>query len=379
LKTPFDVVASFLDKRGWKQVTELRGGSLKLLENPVHPGRQLVLPAENSVAGYEVALQIVLEKIAAMERRDVASIERELDAADTHKSPEGSDTLALRIVDSQSSVDTIPLTLATRALVEVENLIAIGARQSTGAAPYYKRIDNDISNALRGRAVFNHTKRGSFILTVSSPVFGPKEQLQIDESSTFSTESRRALYSVARSLHAVTKAINENKTTQFAEQTALLSAPVVSSNFCEAMAEISRCLESTEATIDFLWSGLAPVPLDILNREPVRISRAMAEDFSYIAAVLRPKDEILDSAFVATVESLSGDVGADGQRQGRVELAVLLPSGETVRASAELSKDWYLIADQAHIAGKGYIRIEGRLEPRPRVWVFTSIRQFGIN
>jgi hypothetical protein len=378
LKTPFDVVASFLDKRGWKEVSELRGGSLKLLENPAHPGRQLVLPVENSASGYEEALQIVLEKIATMERRDVASIERELDAADIHKSPEGSDTLALRILDSQSSVDTIPLTLATRALVEVENLIAIGARQSTVAAPYYKRIDNEISNAIRGRAVFNHTKRGSFVLTVSSPVFGPQEQLQIDDSSAFSTQSRRALYSVARGLHAVSEAINENKTVQFAEQTALSPAPVVSSNFCEAMAEISHCLDSAEATIDFLWSGLAPVPQDILNRKPARISQAMADDFSYIAAVLRPKDEILDNVFVATVESLSGDVGADGQRQGRVELAVLLPSGEKIRASAELSKDRYLIADEAHIAGQKYIRIEGRLEPRPRVWVFTSIRQFGI-
>jgi hypothetical protein len=378
MNIPASQIQQFLVRRGWHQLESQQLKNIVIFSNPAFRGRQLVLPNKANAADYEEALDLLLQKLADIESRSLDSIHNELERAQGDSAPEGSDAFSLRVLKAFNDDESIPLVLAKTTLTEVENLLAIGARQAEAPSAFYKRTDTKLSNDIRNQTVFNHTKRGSFVLTVSCPVVAPNEQLVIDVESKVSTNTRRAFLAISRGLTAVTGAIESHNVEQFAEAILSSELPVVSSNFCTALANLAANDTGEGISLGFEWSKLIPTPADISEGENILLTPAMADQFNYISRKLRPDETVLDDAFVGTVEALSGDVLPDGRRAGRVEFSIFLKDGSTVRASASLNPEQYKEADEAHIAGKKYVRISGTLEERARIWIFTQVKSFEL-
>lgn len=371
-------VTEFLTTRGW-QLSKLNSfPELLTFTHQIFGGRQLFLPVNESASDYKDALQILLTKLAVLERKNVAAITGELECTDVRDTSSITDGLALRILRTVSNDASIPLSLANAVISETEVVLMAGSCTAENPQHYYRRIDNKISNEIYDRSVFNHTQRGSFVMSVSCPIAGVGEQLGFGLDPNEWTKSRRAFVSIYRGMRSLTGAINDDRVEQFSDETLASTSPMVSSNFCEALANIVSKDSGDGIKVGFEWSPYVPLPADISVESPILLTQAMSDGLYLISGALRPKQSPLDDDFIGTVEALRGDVTESGKRAGAVEFSLLLKDGLSIRASAFLTPEQYKLADEAHIGGARYISIAGKLDPHPRVWVFAEIRSFSL-
>lgn len=367
-------VFRFLIQRGWKETPLPKFPLLFTYTHPLFGDRQLFIPKDESASDYDDALNVLISKLAVIEGREHYELKRQLEKTDEGGTSSLQDRLALRIVKSLSDEDSIPLSMANTVISESQTLLMVGSCMAENPQRYYRRIDNKISADVYSRSVFNHTQKGSFIMSISCPILAQGEQLGFGPDFDRSTKSRKAFISIYRGMDHLARAVSEGNVTRFSDEILGSSSPVVSSNFCEALASIISRDSSEGMTVAFSWSPYIALPKDLGG--PLQFFPSMADDIYRIAEAIRPEEESLDDSFIGTVEALRGDVTSTGERAGVVEFLLFLKDGSTIRANAFLDIDQYRIADRAHIGGAKYIAISGKLNPHPRVWVFESVRSF---
>lgn len=379
MKFPISNILILLTSRGWSSVENLSfKENLFLFTNPSFPNRELTLPTKENASDYEDALMLLLSKLAAIEKQPIENLVREMETVREGHLPLSADSLVLRIVKAIDDGEGIPLTLARTALTETEVLIMAASCQAQKPATYYRRIDNKISSALLERAVFNHTRYGSFILSVSCPILAPGEQLQLGLERNDLPVTRKAFNSLHAGIGELEAAILDKKHIQFADDILVSTNPLVSANLTQAIGNIAASDTGGGVEFGFSWSELIKPSVDNDSRKIVTFSRNDAAQIYEIAERLRPQEAALTNRFVGTVEALRGDLTDGGKRAGWIELALLLPDIGWIRATAELTEAEYKLADAAHIDGAQFVAITGTVEPRPRVWMFSSIEKFEL-
>lgn len=371
-------VEAFLKARGWTLAQIDSFPTLFAFTHPAMAGRQLFLPKDFNAPDYGDAIHTLLTKLATIERIDFRTLADRLERTDAELVIGSEDSMALRVLKMVSSEDSIPLSLAHAIVRETETLLRAGSCTAENPQPFFRRVDNKISNDVCDRAVFNHTKRGSFILSISCPIAGTGEQLGFGFDPSQWTKSRRAFVAIYRGIRALTDAINSDELQRFSDEQLATEAPIVSSNFCQAFANIVCNDPGDGISVGFEWSPYIPLPPDISAGSSILVTPSMANGLYTISEHLRPKDSSVEDVFIGTVEALRGDVTNTGERAGAVEFSLLLKDGARIRATALLDVEQYKLADDAHIAGARYISISGKLEPHPRVWVFESVKSFSL-
>lgn len=369
---------NFLKARGWVRKTLDQFPELWTFIHPLWGERQIFLPINEKAPDYEDALRSLILKLAAIEHTEYRIIADQLERTAVGEISSPQDGMAMRILKTIRNEESIPLSLAHAVIRETETILMSGSCMAENSQPFFRRIDNKISNEIRERAIFNHTRRGSFILSVSCPIAGVGEQLGFGFDSNQWTKSRRAFVAIYRGIKALTEAIESNEINRFSEDQLESESPIISSNFCEAFANIVSNDPGDGIKIEFDWSPYVPIPLDIDVETTILVTPVMSESLYKISEVLRPKESSIEDVFIGTVEALRGDVTSTGERAGAVEFQLLLKDGTPIRASAILTQEQYKLADEAHIAGARYISISGRLEPHPRVWTFEYIKSFSL-
>lgn len=377
MKFPISHITVLLTSHGWKK-TERGSFSdhLLLFTNHNFPSRELTLPVQEDAPDYEDALSLLLSKLASIEKQPFENLVKELETTREGHLPLSADSLILRIVKPTNDGDGIPLTLARTALVETEVLIMAASCQAERPATYYRRIDNKVSNSLLDRAVFNHTRYGSFILSVSCPLLAVGEQLQLGLEQTDLPITRKAFYALYTGIGGLEAAIADRKHVQFANDILGSTTPLISANLAQAIGNIAASDTGGGVEFGISWSELIK---PTIGNDPDRVmafSHNDAAQLYEVAEKLRPQEAAHKNRFVGTVEALRGDLTDGGKRAGWIELALLLPDIGWIRATAELTEAQYKLADAAHINGAQFVAITGTVEPRPRVWVFSSIEQF---
>lgn len=377
MKFPISHISHLLSSHGWQVIDKARFNQhLLLFTNARFPGRELSLPNSESAPDYEDAVAILISKLAILEKQTIEKLTRELVTAREGQTPQSADSLILRVVEPCEDGEGIPLTLARTALTETEVLILAASCQTQRPETYYRRIDNKISSALLARAVFNHTRYGSFVLSVSCPILATGEQLPLGLDKDDLPVTRKTFMTLHTGIAELETAIAERKHIQFADDVLASSSPHLSANIAQAIGNIAAADTSGGVEFGFTWSELIKPTAENYSERVVRFSQNDTAQIYEVADRLRPQEASHTNRFVGTVEALRGDVTDDGKRAGWVELALLLPNVGLIRAAAELTEDQYKLADTAHIRGAQFIAITGTVEPRPRVWVFSSIEKF---
>jgi hypothetical protein len=371
-------ITQFLTLRGWGVETLDKFPQLLTFTHPMFPRRQLFLPSSEAASDFDDAVHFLLTKLAAIERKELHDVKIQLERTDGSNTSDLKDSMALRILKSVSDEESIPLTLANAVIRETEVILMVGSCMAENAQHHYRRIDNKISNDIYNRSVFNHTQRGSFIMSVSCSILAVGEQLGLGFDSNGWTKSRRAFVTIYRGMKHLTDAISADQEQKFSDEMLASTSPSVSSNFCAALANIISRDSGDGIKVGFDWSPYVPLPYDVDIEAPIHFSPFMSEGLYRISDALLPKALSLDDSFVGTVEALQGDVTTTGERAGGVEFLLLLKDGTTIRASASLSVEQYRLADKAHIEGARYVSIAGKLDSHPRVWIFESIRSFSL-
>ena len=377
MKFPISHIRFFLMSHGWQLVDKAKFNEhLLLFTNIRFPGRELSLPNNESAADYEDAVSILLAKLAAIEKQTTEKLIREIASARESQLPNSVDSLILRVVQPCVDGEGIPLTLARTALTETEVLILAANCQAQKPATYYRRIDNRLSSALLARAVFNHTRYGSFVLSVSCPILAAGEQLPLGLETNDLPQTRKTFLALHTGIAELESALHQRKHIQFADDVLASINPHLSANIAQAVGNIAASDTGGGVEFGFTWSELIQPEADRFSQKAVKFSQNDTAQIFEVADRLRPQEASHTNRFVGTVEALRGDLTEGGRRAGWIELALILPDVGWIRAAAELTEDQYTKADAAHISGAQFIAITGTVEPRPRVWVFSSIELF---
>jgi len=229
------------------------------------------------------------------------------------------------------------------------------------------------------KSKFRHTEQGSFILKVSSPVNALEFQGNLfDENMPF---ARQTTLTINQAMSQLVTAIQGDTLPQLVDSIKEDPKPKVSSNLCKAIMNFHEEHGDFDLFVKFNWAGILALPPEIIVDNTIKIQKDYFSRIDEVRKELRNTEQQnkQEDVFIATVELLAGEIGAEGRRSGDVILN-LYQEGEIIKAHINLNPEQYALADAAHMNPGIYIKIKGKLNPgnQPRnisdVDVFELLR-----
>ncbi len=361
--------------RGWQlKINTKRWSVLTRLDNP---NAEFSIPLDVSSSDYQRALELSFEALALAENLTSEQLWDILNYGQPQKSL-SVDRFRLRTAIGNPQSESIPLQTAKAFLSSTEELVRIAATAiHQPGHKSYLRTDNALSKLLVGATRFEHTRKGSFILSVSSNVFALDKDQQLGGDERLDPTTRRVYAHLYKSLTRLADAVISNRIGELIDETLKSVHPLVNANECEALAELTEHLQESNVEINFEWATAVPV----LMLEPadriVSFAQGMTGQLEEIAYALRERSDDEAGVFFGTVEQMLGDEVTDVGRAGPVMLLVMT-NGRPIKAKAELNAAQYQIALDAHARGRQYVRVEGLLQFSPRVSHFEGAVDFKL-
>ncbi|WDR90338.1 hypothetical protein [Burkholderia ambifaria] len=360
----------FLKAHGWSLLEQALRDRLYVLENKKFPSRQLVFPMDLSAPDYMESVDLAITKLSTLTDQSTQAI-----ATKIHSLKD--DVLRLRVFfDGNDNV--LPLSFAGALVNSTEKLLKSAACTALRPRTHHPRLTLNEASQFVDAARFGQTELGSFVLRVACPINSMEAQGSLDLGGEDAPFVRQVTLVLQRALSQLTTAIEADTLDILVEDLKGSSAPLISSNLCEAIAGMHDDQVNNSLDIGFDWSVMRRTP-DGISDHPIRIQRDYFSRIEEVRRELRAQDLHEEDAFIGTVERLDGEMSTDGRRSGQVVLSLLLPDeGETVRVRTVLSADDYAKADRAHMTNGAYVRVVGRLRPGRQPRQLTDMSSFEL-
>lgn len=373
--TPEKLVAptdlrDFLKAAGWTLVEEALRDRLYAFRNSAHQRRQLAFPMDSTAPDYADSVASVLQKLSDLTGETASALR-------SRASFVKDDVMRVRIHAGNAIDQSLPLGFAASLVQNTEKMLRSAACTVLRPRVHHPRLSFHEAMQLVERSRFGHTEGGSFVLRVACPIHGIDAQGALDAGGTVAPFVRRVTSTLQRALASLTDAIESDRLDRLVDEQKGSRSPLLSSNLCEAVAEMHDDLIDNALDVSFDWSALHPVEDEL--RRPIRIQRDYFARIEEVRRELRAVELYQKDTFVGTVEGLDGDLNADGRRSGEVFLSLLLrDEGETVRARTMLSTEDYIKADRAHMTSGAYVRVYGHLQPGRQPRQLTDVSSFEV-
>lgn len=360
----------YLKVQGWTVLEEALKDRLYVLENINFPRRQLVYPMDLSAPDYRESLDRVIEKLGEITGQRLEKLVSKVQALKD-------DVLSLRIFfDGNDS--SLPLGFAATLVQNTEKLLKATACTVLRPRMHHPRLSLTEANQFVEKARFQQTENGSFVLKVACPVHSMEIQGSLGMNDSDAPFVRQVTLALQSSLFKLTSAIEADTLDALVSSLKSESAPLISSNLCEAISAMHDEMVDNSLDVGFDWSALHAVPQSVSQRT-IRIQRDYFSRIEEVRRELRTQEQHEEDSFIGTVERLDGVMDESGRRSGDVILALLLPDeGETIRSKVSLSADDYSKADAAHMSNGAYVRVTGRLRPGRQPRQLTDISSFEL-
>jgi hypothetical protein len=377
MTTPATIIAptdlrDFLKSTGWTLIDEALKDRLYAFRNDAYERRQLVFPMDSAAPDYTEAVAIVLDKLGVLTGETVPALR-------TRAQFVKDDVMYVRVHAEGSIEQSLPLSFAASLVQSSAKLLKAAACTVLRPRVRHPKLTLQEATQLINKARFGHTEPGSYVLRIACPIDAIDAQglLPTAESET-APFVRRVTSTLQRSLFRLTSAIEADRLDALIDEQKAAEAPLLSSNFCEAVQAMHDDLIDNSLDVGFDWSALHPVQ-DATLRCRVRIQRDYFRRIEAVGRELRADEQHEDGPFIGTVERLAGDLDKDGRRSGEVILLLLLPDeDEMVSAKLTLSPADYAKADQAHMSKGAYVRIMGVLRPGRQPRQLTDVTSFEV-
>lgn len=366
---PIDL-RDYLKSLGWSLRPEALADRVFLLENEYYPGRQLTFPMDVSAPDYPEAVLLVLEKMSPLLQVAPEQILERLRFAKD-------DVIRLRIISPYHGDSFLPFEFASELVAAARKMIKSAACTVLKPRIHHPRLTLADANELTEKSRFGHTEPGSFLLKIALPLNALDIQPTLGLHEEPAPFVRRVTEAIFRSLESLVGAIEADRTTELVSQLKNEESPMLSSNFCDAVANLHNEQLNNDFELLVDWSALLPQP------RRARMSRVLVggDYFSRISEVgreLKSAHKPEEEMFVGTVERLEGEMSRDGRRSGDVVLSLLLPDGDPVLARTTLDAEQYVVADRAHMQEGAYVSVMGRLEPGRQPRRLTQVSNFAV-
>lgn len=286
------------------------------------------------------------------------------------------DTLRYRITTARREDDTLPLPFAAALVQGAQQMLLASACTVMKPQIHHPRLHRTEAQQLVENARFGQTEQGSFVLKVSCPIDALDVQGYLPWDEVPLPFVRMATITVKRALHELVDAVETDTLGQLVERAKHDEAPLLSSNFCEAVTRLYDHDIRNAVEVSFAWAVGAALPQADRRRDIIRIQGDYFARIEEVRRELRATERHQDDTFNGTMERLDGEISTDGRRSGEVIVSLLLREGESVRARLTLSPDHYAEADRVHMIDGAYVKVTGRLHPGRQPRLFSHIRHF---
>lgn len=359
----------YLKSHGWSLLERAIQDRLYVLQHATLPQRQLTFPMDSSAPDYADSVHSVLEKLSTISGQTLSSIPDRIRCV-------RDDVVRLRVF-SDGNDTTLPLSFASTLVDSTAKLLKAAACTVLRPRTHHPRLTLTEAAQFVDRARFGQTEGGSYVLQIACPLNAMEVQgsLNLGEETPF---VRQVTLTLQRALSQLALAVETDRLVQLVDDLRASSAPLVSSNLCEALAGMHDDLVDNSLDVGFEWSLMKALPASFQPRS-VRLQRDYFSRIEEVRRELRSIEANEAETYIGTVERLEGEMSDDGRRSGTVVLALLLPDeGEIVRARTVLNAADYAEADRAHMTNGAYVRVIGRLRSGRQPRQLTDMSAFGV-
>jgi len=357
--------------QGWTLLKEAAKDRIYLMTNSQFGHRQLVFPMDTTAPDYSEAIELVVEKLAAIENRSPKAVFKSLLEV-------GDDAIAFRITTQRPDERSLPLAFVGEMVTGAQQLLLASACTVLRPQSHHPRLNRAEAQQLLEMARFRHTQPGSFVLNVSCPVQGLDVQAPLLQDEVEAPFVRRTTLALRRSLGELVNAIETDALEAFVDSAKKSPSPIISSNLCEALARFEDESLKNSVEIGVTWAASIPKPPEEKQVSVVRIQHDYFPRIEEVRRELRSNEQHLEDVFIGTVERLDGEMGPDGKRSGEVVFSILTSEGEQVRVKANLSSGQYADADKAHMTEGVFVKVAAKLHPGRQPRQLSDIESFEL-
>ena len=290
---------------------------------------EIIVPHRDTVGGYAAGMAEAVAVLAVVEERSQLDVFHDLAGT-------GADVIRL---SSMNGAAKVPLSLrqSTEFLNDSYSLLAAAARSAERPrAAYRGPLSADVAEFLGHVRPLPGYCEG-YELTLHSPVpMGLETQLPLEFGDDFHAPfPRRATLKLAEALEHSTAAVAAAMTEDSLASFGRAVSHGVSSNLCDAVAELAREGEGVE--IGVAWAGVRPQSQHPSPASTFRFTRHSADILSEAARSFRLNEPFLDESVVAQVVRLERQ---PEEFDGRATL-LYVSEGRPIRMQAEFDKEIY--------------------------------------
>ena len=208
------------------------------------------------------------------------------------------DVLRARSFSLVGHDDSLPLDIASEWISRMRQLLAASAYTENEPRPFFEKtglLGSDFAHRCR----FGHTFKGSFGISIESPVF---TNLPIPglESLVVQPFERRVFERIARGIRSLQDAINSDSIDILLES----YSTGLNANMCRALSEAYEAVEGRRIEYLFAWNSEIPVAEDLSGLNPF-IFDARAYKFTKATALqLEQQDDYEEQLIVGKIYQL---------------------------------------------------------------------------
>jgi hypothetical protein len=346
-------IAAYLGAHGWEPV-ERRAESVRwTLAEAAGRARSVVLVRDPDDPDYEDFTTVLLARLRDVERRDTDAILHDILVA-------GRDTLMLRVAAPAVASGEVAVAYGTELFGGVRDLLVASGRSLAKTRANFAGPTPDVVMDLLKRMTFGETKRGSYTLTVRTPV--DQQLVFSDEPATLALERQ----TIARTMEAVAAAQTAGAQLEDEDVVDESIEHGLSAQLCKALSRIDPATTGVRVDLSAEWAAGLPVPaMDV--PKSVALHSADFAHLRYLGETLgkiMPVEEFPLNGWIKKIEynalwESRGTVTVEGRVKGR---------RRDIRLELE-GRDF----EEAHrLTGHGHVLACGTLEKAGRAWVLTN-------
>jgi hypothetical protein len=334
--TPLNVIG-YLRSNGWLKFSEVRG-RFSVWVHPKHPEAEILVPVTRDVRDYVTQISEALQELESVENRSQLEILKDL-----HSS--GFDVIRLAAQGASTLDGTVKIDAGVQLFEQARELLMSAACATIKPRPVFHSRKPQQAIDYMAKARLGQTERGSYVLTILSPV---SPQLNFhSETDLFPEEpfERSVVRTLSGSVELAMIAAEISATSASQDFEPFLSSVEggVSANLCEAIAGFFGTIDASAIDLSVVWSLNRPIPNDHTPSR-VRISSDFVPTLQEAARVFRTHDKLegyLIEGPVVKLERSEGDLAGHVTVFARVE-------GVMRKVTFELPEQEYNLATVAH-------------------------------
>jgi hypothetical protein len=248
-------VAVYLEKKGWRQESCIeQKASIWTIADTSEDEAEVLLPLNTSFRDYPFRVSEILQTLEAIEQRPQTDIYNNLIES-------LSDIIRIRLTHDDFGDGTVPLNNGYNLVRHAREMMLSAACSTVEARKHYEKKKPPRANDYLRQARFGQTQKGSFILTIISPI---ESKNGFNSSETpFERRVVEKLFNSLKFVRAAAENIDPSKTDLQLPNDYLESG--ISSNLCEALIGIYKSGREQEVDLNLSLSSSISAPKDILT------------------------------------------------------------------------------------------------------------------